>query len=95
MEQTSAPARHPNRLGVFQFIVRYKRACDGNSPTYREIMRACRLASLSGVHYHLNKLERQGRIRRVPRRRACSIVVVGGTWVAPTQERIRQRVPRN
>jgi len=87
MEQKSECSRHPNDL--LQFIVRYKRACDGNSPTYRDIMRACRLSSVSVVHYHLRTLARQGRIRLLDDGSARSIVVVGGTWLAPAEAQQR------
>lgn len=89
MEQKSELKHHPYEL--LKFIVRYKRACDGNSPTYRDIMRGCRLASSSMVHRYLRKLAHQGHIRLVGNRRSRSIVVVGGTWVAPAEAQQRPR----
>lgn len=64
---------------LFNYIVAYKRAHDGNSPTLRQMMRGIGVNSTSVVHSHLRGLERAGLIRRVkdcPR----SIQVVGGQW---------------
>lgn len=83
MEQKSVPLFKYDPNDLFRFIVRYKRACDGNSPTYRDIMTACGLKSTSHVNYYLKRLERHGRIRLLTDKSARSIVVVGGTWVAP------------
>lgn len=65
---------------VYLFVVRYKRQHDGNSPSVREIGRACHLPSTSHVHYYLVRLEVEGRIRMLGTR---SIEVVGGRWTSP------------
>lgn len=66
---------------VFNWIVAYKRAHDGNSPTMREIADACHISSLAQVNYILADLEGKGRLtlsRTTGRTR--SICVVGGQW---------------
>ena len=73
--------RH-NPLQIYRFIVDYKAQHDGNSPTIRQIQRACGVNSTSVVVSLLNNLELQGLIRR-PRNgtdKSRNIEVVGGTW---------------
>ena len=65
---------------ILQFIVRFKRAKDGNSPTIREIGRACDISSTSIVRYHLEKLEHQGLIQMARNGKTRGIQVVGGRW---------------
>jgi hypothetical protein len=48
---------------VFQFIVKFKKEHDGNSPAIREIGAACDISSTSAVVYILKTLVRQGRIK--------------------------------
>ncbi len=75
-----------SRQAVFDFIVTYKRAHDGNSPTLRQIMNGRRISSTSVVHNILIGLERDGYIRILPG--SQGIVVIGGAWAyAPTPER--------
>lgn len=74
-------ARH-NLLEIYQFIVHYKTQHDGNSPTIRQIQRACGVNSTSVVVSLLSNLELQGLIRR-PRNgtdKSRNIEVVGGAW---------------
>ncbi len=66
---------------IFNFLVKYKSECDGNTPTTREIAEACSL-SISTVKYHLTHLELENRIR-VLEERPRQIEVVGGAWTAP------------
>lgn len=71
--------RFANDRPVFDFIVRYKTANDGLSPTYREIKTACGVSSESVVASILRRLEeRDGLIELVPGR--AGIKVVGGVW---------------
>ena len=73
--------RH-NPLEIYRFIVDYKAQHDGNSPTLRQIQRACGVNSTSVVVSLLNNLELQGLIRR-PRNgtdKSRNIEVVGGAW---------------
>lgn len=69
------------REKLFKFIVAYKVAHDGNSPTYREMMAATGLTTTSMVAYHLEKMELAGLIER-PQQVGNSrvIEVVGGEW---------------
>lgn len=85
MEQKSEPKNKYDLDSLYRYIVRYKRARDGNSPTYRDIMSACRYSSPSMVRLYLKKLERGGFIRLLPSGGARSIVVVGGEWFPPTK----------
>jgi SOS-response transcriptional repressor LexA len=71
---------------IFNFLVKYKSECDGNTPTTREIADACSL-SISTVKYHLTHLELENRIR-VLEERPRQIEVIGGAWTAP-----RRRTP--
>lgn len=74
--------KHHNPLEVYRFIVDYKAQHDGNSPTIRQIQRACGVNSTSVVVSLLNNLELQGLIRR-PRNgtdKSRNIEVVGGAW---------------
>lgn len=69
---------------VFAYILEYKARHDGNSPTYREILTACNISTLSLVHAYLVNLEAEGLIRRPQKRpgnrSACNIEVIGGRW---------------
>lgn len=67
------------RKRIFEFIVDYKRAHDGNSPTSREIVEGAGISSTSVVHYHLGALEREGKIR-LGDSKSRRIEVVGGEW---------------
>jgi SOS-response transcriptional repressor LexA len=76
------------KAAVLRMIVAFKRAHDGNSPTYREIMRACELRSTSAVAYHLDALEDQGLIRRPNRQGNTRVIEVpGGRWTPPERGR--------
>lgn len=70
--------RKHSRQAVFDFIVAYKRAHDGNSPTLRQIMDARGISSTSVAHNILHGLERSGFIRILPG--SQGIVVIGGCW---------------
>lgn len=64
---------------IFDFIVKFKRENDGNSPTVREIALRCDVSSTSVVNHHLQKLEQVGLISRSPES-ARAIRVTGGRW---------------
>lgn len=78
------PTHRATVEGVYEFIVTHKKAHDGNSPTFREIISGCGISSTSVVLYYLNKLEQRGLIRRpepeIGSRFACNIEIVGGQW---------------
>ena len=87
MKQMSvqAKARRAPRIysldHVFNWLIEYKRAHDGNSPAMREMMRAFDISNTSVANSILNRLERDGRIRRAGKIGAArSIEVVGGQW---------------
>ena len=72
------PYQTRNADDVLLYIIRYKQSHDGNSPSVREIGRACRITSTSHVFYYLVKLELSGKIRL---RGTRSIEVIGGKWI--------------
>lgn len=67
---------------VMEFILTYKEAHDGNSPTVREIAAGYGIPSTSNVVWWLRRLEAEGWLRveetGTSRRR---IMVVGGKWL--------------
>ena len=66
---------------VLEFVIEYKKAHDGNSPSMREICAATFLASTSVANYHLTQLIKMGRIRTFALdKQSRSIEVVGGKW---------------
>lgn len=71
---------------MYRWIVSYKAGHNGNSPTFRDIMRACNHSSLSVVRADLRRLEHAGLIR-VNEGRPRSLEIVGGRWVPPEPER--------
>lgn len=79
-----------NRIAdaIYQYIVAYKLANDGNSPSVRQIALRCDLSSTSQVDFYLNMLEVQGQIRRIDKRDGVDnrrhIAVVGGKWEMAT-----------
>lgn len=66
------------RERIFEFVIRYKGEHDGGAPSLREIARAS-CVTVSTVHYHLLKLELEGRIRMSSDRKG-NIAVVGASW---------------
>jgi SOS-response transcriptional repressor LexA len=67
-----------SRQAVLDYIIAYKIAHDGNSPTLREIMIACRVTSTSNMSYILADLAKTGQIVINPGSRG--IEVIGGRW---------------
>jgi SOS-response transcriptional repressor LexA len=64
-------------IKILNYIKAYKKRNDGNSPSFREIMRDCDIASTSHVHYLIGKLEKAGELQCKGQRFIC---VVGGRW---------------
>ena len=82
----SAPTEVPTTEDrVFDSIVDYKAAHDGNSPSNRNIMDACAISSTSVVNYHLRRLAAAGRIR-LDFSLARSIEVPGARWLPPAMK---------
>lgn len=76
------PAHFPPRMRdeVFAFVVGFKEANAGDSPTLEEIAAAVGLRSASSAAYHVTRLEDEGRIERDTGLQA-RIRVRGGCWV--------------
>ena len=64
---------------VFNFILKYKRASGGVSPSIKEIGTGCHLNSTSQVYSHLITLQQLGLIERSPHK-ARSIRLIGEHW---------------
>ena len=62
---------------VYEYIIKYKRRWDGNSPSVRVIAADLALAP-SRVHWVLGKLEGEKRISRAANTRA--ICIPNGVW---------------
>jgi len=69
-------------LQIYDFIVSYKIAHNGNSPSIRDIGAAVYINSTSQVRYRLDLLVDAGLIRYLPDI-ARSIEIVGGRWIRP------------
>lgn len=67
------------RRKIYRYIVDYKLAHNGVSPTIKEIAEAC-FVSISTVKYHLLILERDGWILVTGRR---AIEIPGSSWDLP------------
>lgn len=67
-----------NHQLIFAYIVDYKTKNDGLSPTLEEIRKATGIPSKSTVFYALERMEKEGRIRRVGKAR--NIVLPGGKY---------------
>ena len=69
---------------VLGFLIWYKRKYNGNSPSVREIGRACHISSTSHVYYYLVRLQTLGKIKLCGGPR--SIEVIGGRWIYARRE---------
>ena len=67
---------------VLEFIIDYKVANNGNSPTYRAIRDAVGYKSICAIGPALEKLKRLGLIK-YHQNKASHIEVVGGKWIPP------------
>ncbi len=86
-----APARPAQRAAVLRFILDFKKAHDGNSPTMREINEGCKLYSTALIWRLLHDLETEGLIRLMGGGKSRAIIVVGGFWQAPPARAEAQR----
>ena len=76
----------PIRLEIYNYIVEFKRAHDGNSPSMREIADEFRL-STSIISAHLDRLTAVGMIRRGEKGQSRMIEVVDGRWTPPGEQK--------
>ena len=75
----------PTRQNIYNYILRFKRRHNGNSPSIREMADAFGL-STSVVSAHLGRLEAIGLIERSSKGECRMISVVGGTWTPPAMQ---------
>lgn len=83
MNDKSGSARE-RREQIYNFIIQYKRATGGRSPTYAEIMNGVGATSKSIVHYDVARLAEAGKVTLNDvggGRRAIGIP--GELWLAP------------
>ena len=73
------PKPAPVQEAILEFIRDYKRANDGNSPSYREIATALG-KNAADIHRRVLVLERRGVIRISQAGRLC---LVGGEYLPP------------
>ena len=76
----------PIHFRVYKFIVNFKKAHDGVSPSFAEIAQGCKLSSTSTVSQYLNSLVLFGMIECKYGRRSKSrmISIPGARWVPPS-----------
>jgi repressor LexA len=78
------PTRTPSSEAILRFIEESLRDC-GRPPTLREIGAVFGIASTNGVRYHLDRLERDGKIRRDRfTSRGIEVPVAGGRGAGHT-----------
>jgi len=71
---------------MLAYIIDYKRATQGHSPTIREMMAALGITSTSALRYSLNKLTERGCIELASGRgEALDIRIPGARWVGPDE----------
>ena len=71
---------------MLAYIIAYKAATQGESPTMREIGRALGGLSTSNVKYNLARLAKLGCVELARDGRARAIRIPGAKWVAPQME---------
>lgn len=78
------PKTSPKYQQIYNFIVEFKSANDGNTPTYRQIADACGVSSTSMVSSYLFEMEKVGMIERKRQGNGMAkIVIPGARWLAP------------
>lgn len=70
------------RQKIMDYLIDYKLANDGNSPTLRKIQDACDISSLSTLSYHLRVMEDCGTLRLLigDKDTMQGICINGGKW---------------
>lgn len=77
---------------MYRYIIRFKRAHAGDSPSRREIMQALGLPSVSMVQHHLLALEAAGRIVRP---NCWSAITSAANWATIAAGRRGREPPPN
>ena len=77
----------PRQQAILAFVVAYKEAEQGTTPTLRQIMRATGITSTSITAYNLTRLEARGYIEWI-RGKRLDIRIPGAKWVAPEMEAV-------
>jgi SOS-response transcriptional repressor LexA len=72
----------PKYNQIYDYIVAFKKAHDGNSPTIREIGDAVGVSSTSQANHYLDVMVKLGMITRDGKFRMIGIP--GGVWSPPT-----------
>lgn len=84
--QKTSPATYQR---IYDFLVEFKSANDGNTPTYRQIADKCDVSSTSMVSSYLFEMEKVGMIER---KRAAGglakIIIPGARWLAPVHLKV-------
>ncbi len=74
----------PKYQEVYDYLIAFKAANQGNSPTIREIGDACKVSSTSVIRYYLDGLIKAGLITRDKKgHRNLFIKIPGARWLPP------------
>lgn len=65
---------------ILRFVIDYKQAHDGISPTIREIQAETGITSSSLVKFYLDGLQKRGAIQYIGDNLSRGIMVTGGEW---------------
>lgn len=84
MTKKPGEGRKYDYMAVLRYIIAYKQAHDGNSPSIREIMRELGIPGTCHMSYILKRLQADGWIYLEPYN-SRSIHVIGGRWLPPPQ----------
>lgn len=79
------------QMALFNAIVEFKKANDGNSPSSRDLIRVTDYTSTSVLQYNLRQLEAAGLIE-IDRHITRMIRVVGGQWSYTPELEARQPI---
>ena len=72
--------KHHDPKDTYDFIVKFKREHDGNSPSYREMMKGTGITSSSHMQNMIHRLINRGWISWNSTR---DITIIGGSWSPP------------
>ena len=63
-------------VNLFQFIIEYKESHDGNSPTYREMVKGIDVSSTNTIFKYIRAMEKSGLLKVVDGK----LCLRGGSW---------------